>query len=338
MISIALLGLLLLVAMVAALHTFGHFERGEYAGAGAPSAFFLRFYRKRNHVTARGPRVEWEAAPTKEFYAAWEKSKAELKAKGYGFVQDKRARWNVVYWEKPVPPRDGLPGSVVSAVDEADPYHRQVVDYALARSSTLLQQRDGEEITLTLKIAAAASARRVLVICPADQKHAWKDAAGGLLPSLPATIIDHKEPLYLTGSNALVVMTYGVVSAQSIDIRNSSWDIVALHEADELKDPTSQRAGAIFGRKARDGWALMEPLKATRRIASVSETAFFQPKELYPLLGYLDRQTWEDEGGYIFRYCEPIKTRYGHEFGFSNNAELIGTLRDTILAPRSTDL
>lgn len=135
----------------------------------------------------------------------------------------------------------------------------------------------------------------VLIICPANLKYNW-------LKELK--IWSTYNPLYLGIVNGskypdnkdTIIINYDIVSRHKDRILETEWDYLILDEAHYLKNPKSARTKAVLGVRG-DG------IKAKRTIALTGTPAPNRPIELYPLLHYLDSETFNSEIAFAKRYC-----------------------------------
>ncbi len=108
-------------------------------------------------------------------------------------------------------------------------------------------------LALLLHAAGQEGAGASLVIAPVSLLGNWKEEVARFAPSLQVITCDPKKPDCLKGLGAtsLVLASYGQVVTRRKEFAAHAWNVVALDEAQAIKNPDSQRAGSVCTLRAR---------------------------------------------------------------------------------------
>lgn len=170
---------------------------------------------------------------------------------------------------------------------------------------------------------------RVLIVCPASLKLNWgRELKKWLVGPLTWGIADAK---YFPRNRDITVINYDVLEKWSPVIRGIRWAMIACDEAQYLKNPNAKRTKQICGHK-REG---IEPLPAEIKILATGTPIVNRPKELFPLVHYLDPEQFPSFVTFGIRYCNGNKVGTSWDFtGASNLEELQARLRSTVMIRR----
>lgn len=182
-------------------------------------------------------------------------------------------------------------------------------------------------------------AKRILIVCPASLKINWaREVSKWSVVKRPIMIADAK---IFPNVDGVVVCNYDILHKHRKRILEIEWDFAVCDEAHFLKEAKSRRAKQVFGARAtrdekKQGMADVPGIIAKRRILLTGTPIPNRPREIFPLIEYLDPERW---GGQFFkfglRYCAGHKTRFGWDFeGSSHLDELQDVLRTTVMIRR----
>ena len=109
--------------------------------------------------------------------------------------------------------------------------------------------------------------QRVLIVCPASLRLNWqRELRKWLVRPMRSEIAT--STWFPTGSGiAITIMNYDIAAKHMAAMRRESWDAVILDEAHYLKNPTTKRTIALFGRN-RKGEDTVEPVNGRRRMGA----------------------------------------------------------------------
>lgn len=240
------------------------------------------------------------------------------------------------------------------------PFQRAGIAEALERTHVLLADEMGLGKTVQAigVLNADPSVRTVLVVCPSSLKIMWSRmlqewsvrpvyAAIGSSRT-PGRVVTNGERERENAVFALI-LNYDIVHNWRDYLAEIKWDMLIADEAHYLKSPDSNRTRAIVGgeRKVRfhrdynkgtdsvTEKPAVPPLPTGRRILMTGTPILNRPIELWPLLHYLDPQSWPRFWDYVNRYCGAYQDEYGwHMDGASHLEELNEKLRATVMVRR----
>jgi SWI/SNF-related matrix-associated actin-dependent regulator 1 of chromatin subfamily A len=151
----------------------------------------------------------------------------------------------------------------------------------------------------------------------------WLDYTQTIAPMLRDRCREGERPVYV------LVLHYDILHKWRDYLRALTWDILIADEAHYLKNPKSRRSIMVYGSRE------MSPIRAKRTLFLTGTPIANRPAELFPLVHYLDPQSWGSFWQYAHRYCDAHRTRFGYDFsGSSNLDELQSILRSTIMVRR----
>ena len=118
---------------------------------------------------------------------------------------------------------------------------------------------------------------KVLVICPNSLKFNWKREAERWLV--------RKYDMEIAGTGLctfsdFTIINYEALRVWGLPLATTSWDLVIIDEAHFVKNPSSQRAKAVFN------------IPGTRLVMLTGTPIVNYPYELFPLVHYLDKKHW----------------------------------------------
>lgn len=212
------------------------------------------------------------------------------------------------------------------------PYQIAGIAYGCERQNVLI----GDEMGLGKTIQAIGianadeSSRSVLIICPASLKINWQrewrkwDTKG-----LSVEIADTRG----LPDAEVVIVNYDIAWRLRDELRTRPWDVLIMDEAHYLKNPQAQRTHAVFGAEVDE--AVIEPIKARRRIALTGTPIPNRPAEGWTLFHALAPQVFSSWYHYVTRYADAYRTPFGMEVsGASHLSELQEKLRSTMMIRR----
>jgi SWI/SNF-related matrix-associated actin-dependent regulator 1 of chromatin subfamily A len=132
-----------------------------------------------------------------------------------------------------------------------------------------------------------------------------------------------------------VVMNYDIASRHRASlIGKAPWDMIVIDECHHLKSRKTQRTKAILGDLQKP--KAFPPVKARYKLALSGTPILSRPRELFPVLRYLDPHTFHSVHHFDTRYCGPSSGYSGRlEYnGASNEVELQYLLRSRLMVRR----
>lgn len=140
----------------------------------------------------------------------------------------------------------------VPADEELAPFQKAGVEFALRRKNTLIGDVPGLGKTpMAVAIANEMSARRVLVLCPANIRLQWIKAirrwSTMSYPYVAYPILHGKHGVHPSAN--WTVVSYDLARTEAIGkaLAKGEYDLLILDEGHYLKEITSQRTRAVFG-------------------------------------------------------------------------------------------
>jgi len=215
------------------------------------------------------------------------------------------------------------------------PFQKAGIQFACARNNTLFgdEMGLGKGIETLGFINANPTLKKILVVVPAGLKLNWKrEMEKWLVMPLSIGITTGKE----FPSTDIVIASYAIMSKHKEVLRSTKWDLLVADEAHNLRNSRTLRAKQIFGDWDKDkGKYVLEPLTA-RRVLFLTGTAMVnKPIELWPLVNYLDRNTFGNFWSYTKTFCDASQEEYGWDMtGASNLEELQRKLRGSVMIRR----
>ena len=181
--------------------------------------------------------------------------------------------------------------------------------------------------------------QKVLVICPGRLKFNWHD-------ELDKWLVKKYGIHVVTGSDkpnfdAIQIINYQLLHKWEYEIKTRPWDLVVIDEAHKIKRPSALRSKLILGSKKKNVVSIA-PLQA-ERIHCLSGTPMpnGRPRELWPLVHYLDPVNFHDFRSYALEFCNASISKKTKKLTFppgekaaSNLDKLQDKLRATIMIRR----
>jgi SWI/SNF-related matrix-associated actin-dependent regulator 1 of chromatin subfamily A len=320
--------------------------------------------------TAYGPRLLRKASgDLSAFWDAWRADKDALKNQGYSVSKSPSGNWEVAHWGRLDQAEVAKREQTVEAsrAHDADinvpcpqgrtyfPFQRAGIGYMLGRPATLLgdEMGTGKTIQIAGVINASPEVERILIVCPASIKINWaREFSRWLVTTRPIYIVNGKiSPAAIArlalpanvqfietppvDGKGIFIINYDIVVKHIDFLRSFTWDLLACDEAHYLKNLDARRTQLVVGRRETRKQAAIPALKAKRRILATGTPIPNRPIELFPLVNFLDPQTWNNFFGFAKRYAAAHNSGWGWDFsGASNLAELQHKLRSTLMLRR----
>jgi SWI/SNF-related matrix-associated actin-dependent regulator 1 of chromatin subfamily A len=315
----------------------------------------LRWTKPIEVATVKGQRIKREAAVTPEAMELFDREGPELYALGYVLGEWPRGsgKKRITKWEL-------LPELIVTerrasvemsrAVDaeinaprpeglEYLGYQRAGIAYGFQRRSCLI----GDEMGLGKTIQAIGImncmplAQKILVICPASLKINWRrELQKWLVRERTIFIADSR---LFPDIDGIVIINYDVLKRHEERIKTTEWDLLVVDEAHLLKNKKAQRSRQVLGLEAtkkerENGMADIPGIPATKKIFLTGTPIPNKPKEIWPLIHYLDPISWSSWWKFAGRFCGADQSNHWNSDGESNMDELQRRLRETVLIRR----
>lgn len=162
------------------------------------------------------------------------------------------------------------------------------------------------------------SLTRILIVCPASLKLNWqRELEKWLVRDLSIGIADGST---FPGAD-IVIVNYDIL--HKLGLGDYEWDLVAADEVHYTKNAKARRSKALHAIDAR--------IKVGMSGTPITN----RPAELWPILHWLDPDTWPKFFPFAMRYCAAKQNGYGWDFtGASNLDELRTKLRSTLMIRR----
>ena len=326
----------------------------------------IEFGEPRIVKTIRGERLVRSGKPTEEFWATWNKKKAELKEAGIS-VTKTNGGYVVNYWQEPdvEVKNERIDASKETSSDfkglvpeglEPFGYQNAGVEYILNAPNCLLADEMGLGKTIQAIIAwNMVDAKRVLVICPATLKLNWEiEVKKWSVKPYSVHVVGPAKWKPFNSEYQVVIINYDILKKYHAFVHGEDWDYVAIDEAHFVKSPKAIRSIEVLGkehtkkekkeaeiwneRNPRDKMEVpvdIPPLRAKRKLMITGTPRGSKTKDLFPLLHYLDPVEWDNFFKFALRYCGAHKENgYWNFDGSSNLDELNARLRSTIMIRR----
>jgi SWI/SNF-related matrix-associated actin-dependent regulator 1 of chromatin subfamily A len=207
------------------------------------------------------------------------------------------------------------------------PYQRTGIEFILWHKGTLLADDMGVGKTVQAigAINNDPTIQSVLIICPSSVKAVWKtELSRWLDPSreLSVSIIDSTQ--WKPGD--IVIINYDRLHQHEMELAARAWDLVIADECHYLKNAQTRRT------------TIATRLKADKRLALSGTPLLNRPRELLPVLTWLDPVIWPKVKWHEFglRYCGACWNGFGWEYnGATHLEELSSILRSTVMLRRT---
>ena len=319
---------------------------------------YLRWRQQVEVATVKGARLKTQAIAGPAAIALFNRDGSALYKLGYTLTKQTigpdKDRWLVTKWEmvpqKVIVQREE--SRAMSRATDADieiprpegmeyfPFQKAGIAYAITRRATLFGDEPGLGKTCQAigVINCTPAARRIFIGCPASLKLNWRR-------ELEMWLV-RKRPILIGGPRVFTAMADGIVILNYDNfhrhrdaIRDVEWDLIILDEAHYEKNPKSKRARVIFGERASReeraaGMADLPPVQAKIKLLLTGTPICNRPKELYPLIEFLDPIKWSSKWKYYSRYCGACQENGWDTSGASNLDELQDILRRSIMVRR----
>jgi SWI/SNF-related matrix-associated actin-dependent regulator of chromatin subfamily A-like protein 1 len=246
-------------------------------------------------------------------------------------------------------------------------YQRVGVEWSVKRYHTL--NADDPGLGKTIQAAGLINALRVretlkkiLVLCPNSLRINWlRELQRWLVPPRMNIAVWNSE-VCRPGYVDISILHYDALYKFADVLRAVTWDLIIADECHLLKNPSARRTRAVFGVDKRTAArqekkrlekldtflpgadvpkALLEPivvvppLRGRRSLFMTGTPLPNRPKEIYPILHYLDPVTFKSESKFVRQFCDGSFTPFGvSDKGASNLEELQRLLRSTVMIRR----
>ncbi len=146
-------------------------------------------------------------------------------------------------------------------------------------------------LALLLHAAVQPGAGASLVVAPVSLLGNWAEEAARFAPSLTIIIYDSRKPDCLSnmGAGTLVLASYGQIVSRQKDFAAMGWDVLVLDEAQNIKNPDSQRARAVCTLRARSRLCLTGTPVENNLLDLWSQMRFLNPGLLGNRAAFLRR-------------------------------------------------
>lgn len=215
------------------------------------------------------------------------------------------------------------------------PFQKAGIQFAAQRQGTLIgdDMGLGKTVQVLGLINLINDIKTGLIICPNSLKISWKQHCDAWL-TRPMSF-DMAMPKFFPDTD-IVIINYDLLKRYHQKIRERKWDLVAVDESHFIKNPKAQRTIEITGKRKKNIWEV-SPITGAYRIGCTGTPILNgRPIELFPVLNWLDPETYDNFFRFGFRYANGHKDRSGWDFsGYSNLAELQKKLRSTVMIRRT---
>jgi SNF2 family DNA or RNA helicase len=136
-----------------------------------------------------------------------------------------------------------------------------------------------------------------LVICPVAVMRHWEKEIAAVFPRSTVVSVYHGQGRQLEppdGKRVIYVSSYDTVVADIEELRGVAWFFVILDEGTRIKNPGTQRAGAV------------KTLNAAHKLALSGTPIENRPAELWSLFDFLMRDHLGTYHEFLWRYEKPI--------------------------------
>ena len=304
------------------------------------------------HVsTSRGDRLLRTCPSTSDLLGFYNDNRATLASRGivHGLKRGTTQVWEFCWWGQ-IPVEDvkkrddslALSMAVDHSEDVPTPpgmalrgYQKAGVHFALARHGTLI----GDEMGLgkTAQVIGMLNLREkwrdILIICPNRVRLNWiREIDRFMLHDRSVGLVEDG----LFPRSEIVVIHYEILSKFEAQFSKRLWDLVVIDECHRLKDPKTKRAQAVFGARPtaeekRDGKLRTSGIPCRNRVALSGTPIPNRPKEIFPIINWLDPVNWGNQWKFLNDYC--FDQRVGFNGG-KNLPELQKKLRETVMIRR----
>lgn len=218
-------------------------------------------------------------------------------------------------------------------------YQKAGIQYATERQATLIADEMGLGKTVQFIgiLNNMQEYNKVLLICPASLKLNWvREMTKWLIADKTIAIVDTKKPFPDTN---IVIINFDILKNFKAEIDAITWDVLGVDECHLTKSGSKTiRGQMIYGsdpRKVTDPAKVKAPIKAAKKVFLTGTPFPNRIKELFPIINYLDGNTWGNFFTFAKKYCDAKQTKFGWDFdGSSNLDDLQHQLRSTLMIRR----
>jgi SWI/SNF-related matrix-associated actin-dependent regulator 1 of chromatin subfamily A len=136
----------------------------------------------------------------------------------------------------------------------------------------------------------------------------------------------------------IVVIGMGMLAKHLNKMRTIKWDLVAIDEAHELRNPKTIKCQAVFGyrpKKDEKEELRVAPLTAPHRIAATGTPIWNKPIDMWPLIEWLDPIYWNSWWKFTQEFCGANDNGFARVVsGASNLEQLQVKLRESVMIRR----
>jgi len=181
----------------------------------------------------------------------------------------------------------------------------------------------------------------MLVVCPSSLRLNWRcELERWLITSRCITLIETGKDAWPLGPD-VVVISYDLLGEYRTELRSLMWDLLIVDECHFIKSTDAKRTIEVVGRRDRGAGELLDPIPAKRRVLMTGTPIISRPLELWPIVHFLDPETWSDQSSFGCRYCAGVRDGVSRGNGSHNDFagvshldELQDRLRSTIMIRR----
>ena len=201
-------------------------------------------------------------------------------------------------------------------------FQRAAIFYALNRDHTLLADEMGLGKTIEALgvINADPAASKILIVCPASLKLNWaRECERWLVGERTIGVAGKKFP----ADADVVIVNYAILGKWKQQL-GGTWDVLVADECHYAKNREAKRSKNLFA------------IRANRKLFLTGTPILNRPVELQAIAGNLAPKTFGNFWSFAKRYCNPMRTNFGWDFGGAANLEeLHEQLRGTIMVRRT---
>ena len=314
--------------------------------------FGMKWSEPREVSTRHGMRMLRTARPSEAFWQRWARNRDGLRQQGIRPRKNDNGAWTVEHWTEPgdepsrTPTRGGEPedGGLDIPVPEGLEYfgyQKKGIEFLLPKKCALLADEMG--LGKTVQAIGVANAceeiERILVICPNGAKSIWEEELDTwLVRKRPIVVISERKWNVPEHGPVAVITNYERLRNKKVHecLRQYRWDFLIADEAHRIKNIEALRTKEIRGVwDGRKGDWEKYPIPSRRKLLMTGTPILTRPRDLFSLLNYLDRQTWDSWFRFGVRYCNGHEGEFGWNFnGSSNLEELNERLTNSIMIRR----
>jgi SNF2 family DNA or RNA helicase len=192
---------------------------------------------------------------------------------------------------------------------------------------------------MAIRLANMGLGARMLVVCPGSLRLNWRcELERWLITRRRITLIETGKDAWPLTPDVVVIL----LGEYHAELRSLMWDLLIVDECHFIKSAGAKRTVEVFGRLDEEIGARLDPIPAKRRVLMTGTPIVNRPLELWPIVHFLDPETWSDRSSFGRRYCAglcdgvPCDTgsRHNDFAGVSHLDELQDRLRSTIMIRR----